>query len=150
MRPPVRDEWNRGPYTLHGGREDEERRELERENEALRDRLSRLSQANLRINESLDFETVLQGVLDSACSLTGARYGVIALVGASGRIEDSVTSGLTLEEHRRFKDFPEGFRSSNSSSRFRSRCGSGTSKATRGRWACPVPARPFGSSPLPW
>ena len=43
----------------------------------LRDRLSRLSQASLRINESLDFDTVLQGVLDSACSLTGARYGVI-------------------------------------------------------------------------
>ena len=31
----------------------------------LRDRLSRLSQASLRINESLDFDTVLQGVLDS-------------------------------------------------------------------------------------
>ena len=82
--------------------------ELERENQALRDRLSRLSQASLRINESLDFETVLQGALDSACSLTGARYGVIALIGASGRIEDSVTSGLTPEEHRRFMDYPEG------------------------------------------
>ena len=35
--------------------------ELERENEALRDRLSRLSEASLRINERLDFETVLQG-----------------------------------------------------------------------------------------
>ncbi len=53
--------------------------ELQRENQALRDRLSRLSAASLRINESLDFETVLQGALDSACSLTGARYGVIAL-----------------------------------------------------------------------
>ena len=82
--------------------------ELERENQALRDRLSRLSQASLRINESLDFEAVLQGALDSACSLTGARYGVIALIGASGRIEDSVTSGLTPEEHRRFMDYPEG------------------------------------------
>ena len=82
--------------------------ELAQENEALRERLSRLSEASLRINESLDFEAVLQGVLDSACSLTGARYGVIALVGASGRIEDSVTSGLTSEEHRRFMDFPEG------------------------------------------
>ena len=29
--------------------------------EALRERLSRLSEASLRINESLDFETVLQG-----------------------------------------------------------------------------------------
>ena len=82
--------------------------ELARENEALRERLSRLSEASLRINESLDFEAVLQGVLDSACSLTGARYGVIALVGASGRIEDSVTSSLTSEQHRRFMDFPEG------------------------------------------
>ena len=82
--------------------------ELERENAALRDRLSRLSQASRRINESLDLDTVLQGALDSACSLTGARYGVIALVGASGRIEDSVTSGLTLEEHQGFMDFPEG------------------------------------------
>ena len=82
--------------------------DLAQENDALRERLSRLSEASLRINESLDFEAVLQGVLDSACSLTGARYGVIALVGASGRIEDSVTSGLTSEEHRRFMDFPEG------------------------------------------
>ena len=81
---------------------------IERENEALRERLSRLSEASLRINESLDLETVLQGVLDSACSLTGARYGVIALVGASGRIEDFVTSGLTPQEHRGFMDFPEG------------------------------------------
>ena len=82
--------------------------ELERENAALRDRLSRLSQASRRINESLDLDTVLQGALDSACSLTGARYGVIALVGVSGRIEDSVTSGLTPEEHQGFMDLPEG------------------------------------------
>ena len=82
--------------------------ELERENEALRDRLSRLSQANLRINESLDFETVLQGVLDSACSLTGAHYGVITLLDESGRIQDFVTSGLTAEERQRFVELPEG------------------------------------------
>ena len=40
--------------------------DLARENQALRQRLSRLSEASLRISESLDFETVLQGVLDSA------------------------------------------------------------------------------------
>ena len=82
--------------------------ELERENEALRDRLSRLSEASLRINESLDFETVLQGALDSACSLTGARYGVITLLDESGRIQDFVASGLTPEDHRRFVELPEG------------------------------------------
>ena len=41
---------------------------LEREIQTLRERLSQLSQASLRINESLDPETVLQGVLDSARS----------------------------------------------------------------------------------
>ena len=47
--------------------------DLLRELEALRERLSRLSQASLRINESLDYDSVLQGVVDSACALTGAR-----------------------------------------------------------------------------
>ena len=79
-----------------------------REIAELRDRLSRLSEASLRINETIDFDTVLQGVLDSACSLTGARYGVITLLDESGQVRDFVTSGLTQEEHRRFTDLPEG------------------------------------------
>ena len=79
-----------------------------REIAELRDRLSRLSQASLRINESLDFDTVLQGVLDSACSLTGARYGVITLLNVSGRIQDFLYSGLTPEESRQFAEFPNG------------------------------------------
>ena len=74
--------------------------ELRREIVALRDRLSRLSEASLRINESLDLETVLQGVLDSARSLTGARYGVLHLVDQSGRLEHYLFSGLTLEQTR--------------------------------------------------
>ena len=32
----------------------------------MRERLSKLSEAGLRINESLDFDTVLQEVVDSA------------------------------------------------------------------------------------
>ena len=72
--------------------------ELACEIEALRERLSRLSKASLRINESLDFDTVLQGVLDSACSLTGARYGVITLPNETGEVEDFLSSGMTSEE----------------------------------------------------
>ena len=82
--------------------------ELAQENESLRERLSRLSAASLRINESLDFETVLQGVLDSARSLTGARYGVITLLDDAGRIQDFLYSGLTPEESRQFAEFPNG------------------------------------------
>ena len=92
--------------------------------QALRDRLSRLSEASLRINESLDFDTVLQGVLDSARSLTGARYGAMTLL--NGAVElppdwtptakapdsnvplvDYFTSGLTEEQVRRMQDMPE-------------------------------------------
>ena len=80
---------------------------LLREIEALRDRLSRLSEASLRINENLDFDTVLQVALDSARSLTGARYGVITLLDDAGQVQDFVTSGLAAEEYRRFVDLPE-------------------------------------------
>ena len=72
--------------------------DLLRQIEALRERLSRLSDAGLRINESLDFDTVLQGVLDSARVLTEARYGVITLLDESGQVQDSLSSGLTPEE----------------------------------------------------
>ena len=82
--------------------------ELAQENQALRGRLSRLGEASLRINESLDFETVLQGVLDSARSLTGSRYGVITLLDDGGRIQDFLYSGLTPEESRQFAELPNG------------------------------------------
>ena len=45
------------------------------ETEPPRDRLSRLSEASLRINESLDFDKVLRGVLAAASDLTRPRYG---------------------------------------------------------------------------
>ena len=82
--------------------------ELARENEALRERLTRLSEASLRINESLDFQAVLQGVLDSACSLTGSRYGVITLLDHAGRVEDFLYSGMTSGESALFSEFPDG------------------------------------------
>ena len=84
--------------------------EREREIAELRDRLSRLTEASLRINESLDFDTVLQGVLDSARSLTEARSGVITLLDDSGRIADFLSSGMTAEEAGLLWDMPDGMR----------------------------------------
>ena len=72
------------------------------------DRLSRLSQAMLRINESLDFDTVLQEVVDSARTLTGSRYGAITVPGESGQPPDFIVSGLTREEHRGLWEMPQG------------------------------------------
>ena len=82
--------------------------ELLRENRALRERLSRLSQASLRINESLDFDTVLQEVVDSARDLTGSRYGAITVPGDAGQRPGFIVSGLTREEHRGLWEMPQG------------------------------------------
>ena len=86
----------------------EEAAMLRRENEALRERLSGLSEASLRISRSLDLDTVLQGVIDSACSLTRARYGALVAFDDSGGIETLITSGITPEERPRFGDLPKG------------------------------------------
>ena len=82
--------------------------ELRRENEALRDCISKLSAASLRISASLDLGTVLREAVEGACALTGARYGVIATIDDSGQIQDVVTAGITPEEERRLLDWPNG------------------------------------------
>ena len=74
---------------------------------SLRERLSTLSEASLRISESLDYDTVLQGVLDSACALTRARYGVITVLDDAGGIGEFLSSGFTPEEEERLWGLPE-------------------------------------------
>ena len=76
----------------------------------LRNRLSKLSAASLRINESLDLNTVLQEILDSARSLTDAQYGVIVTLDDSGQVEDFLTSGLTDDETQELFAMPEGLK----------------------------------------
>ena len=82
--------------------------ELRRENEALGDRISRLSAAILRISASLDLTTVLHEVVDSARALTGARYGVITTIDDSRQPQDFVSSGFTPAEHQQLAEWPEG------------------------------------------
>ena len=82
--------------------------ELHRRIQHLEERLSRLSEAGLRINESLDFDTVLQEVVDSARALTASRYGAITIPGEVFRHPTFIASGLTEEEHQGFWDMPQG------------------------------------------
>ena len=82
--------------------------ELQRRIEALQERVSRLSVAILRISASLDLDTVLQEVVDSARALTGARYGLIATVDDAGRAREFVTSGLTPDEHNQLAAWSDG------------------------------------------
>ena len=61
--------------------------------EELRDRLSKLSEASLRLNETLDLDNVLDEVVHSAQMLTNARYGVLTALDDEGQLKDVRTSG---------------------------------------------------------
>lgn len=78
-----------------------QREELLRENEALRERLCRLSEASLNITEDLDLDVVLQGVADQARLLTGAGRGCITVVNDTGRLQEFISSGVSEEDHQR-------------------------------------------------
>ena len=69
-------------------------------------RLSQLSQACLSINENLEFDTVLRVILDSARTLTDARYGLLTLVDGHGAVEEYLTSGLDPADARRLSEMP--------------------------------------------
>ena len=74
----------------------------------LRDRLSKLSRAALRISESLDFDIVLREVLDSARTLTNARYGVLTYSDNLSNVQDFISSGLTSDEDRKLWEVADG------------------------------------------
>ena len=76
--------------------------------DGLRERLSRLSQASLRIAGDLDLDTVLQETVDGARSLTGARYGVLALLDDVRRVEALLASGLAADELQGLQEIPDG------------------------------------------
>ena len=82
--------------------------EFAREVQALRERLSRLSEASLRITEDLDLDTVLQEVVDGARSITEAKRGGITVLDEAGELQAFVTSGLTPEERQLFTSLPAG------------------------------------------
>ena len=80
------------------------------EAQALRERLSKLSDASVRINESLDLNVVLQETIDEARRLSGASYGVFATINESGDLDALLTSGTTEEEHRGIVELPDAMK----------------------------------------
>ena len=98
------------PGTRRGNPKMNETDRLKRENEELRERLTRLSEASLRINESLEIDAVLQGVLDAARSLTDARYGVMTLHDDVGQVQNFLASGMSPEQKLQLWDLPSASR----------------------------------------
>ena len=81
---------------------------LRRQNAELSKRLSNLIDAIRRISGSLNPDTVLEEVIESACALTGAKYGAILAYDESGEINGIFTSGITPEEHESIEKLPTG------------------------------------------
>ncbi len=84
--------------------------DLRRENEALRERISKLSSAALRVSASLDLDTVLHEVVEGARELTRARYGSITTVDDAGHPQNFITAGVAPEVHRRMAGWEDGQR----------------------------------------
>ncbi len=78
------------------------------EAEALRQRISRLTAAILRISGSLEMDTVLREVVETARALTGSRYGIIITVDAAGEVQDEFYSGITAEERQSLRTWADG------------------------------------------
>ena len=89
-----------------GGKELSTVEELDQEIQVLRERLSKLSEASLRISESLDIDTVLREVAESARTLTGAGSSWITMMDESDTRH--ITSGLGAEEHQQLLELPCG------------------------------------------
>ena len=75
--------------------------------EKSRERLSKLSDASLSINSSLDLNTTLQAVVDGARSLTDAKYGALLVFDSCGTVQDFVTSGVSSKEQRDVGSWPK-------------------------------------------
>ncbi len=84
--------------------------EPDREIAGLRERMARLSSASLRISDSLNLESVLREVVESARVLTGAANAAITTVDQLAPGGDFISSGLTPEERRQLHGLPEAER----------------------------------------
>ena len=80
--------------------------------DALRERLSRLVEASVAINDCSEAEEVLGRVVDAARELTGAAWAVAFLAGDRGELENWASSGLDGDQSAALQEDPtarEGF-----------------------------------------
>jgi signal transduction histidine kinase len=72
-------------------------------------RLRALFDAALALNSELSLEAVLQKLVETAASLTGARYAALGVIGESGAaLERFVTTGVDAATHEAIGDLPRG------------------------------------------
>lgn len=68
-----------------------------------------LLDAVVAISSDLDLHIVLDRIITAACTITGARYGALGVIGqGGGDLVDFVTHGLTPEQRGAIGDLPRG------------------------------------------
>ena len=75
---------------------------------SLIEQLLRLNEVDLKIARALEIDDVLQEITDGACYLTGAQYGVLALLDEFGGIQQTVTSGVDAHQLEQMTTPPVG------------------------------------------
>lgn len=74
-----------------------------------RDRLQELVEAGIALSSELSLEALLQRLVETAASLTGARYAALGVIDPSGQVlERFITTGLDEETHAAIGDLPQG------------------------------------------
>jgi GAF domain-containing protein len=72
-------------------------------------RLRAVLEAGMAISSELSLEALLQRVVETAASLTGARYAALGVIDRTGsQLERFVTTGIDDETHRLIGDLPRG------------------------------------------
>jgi signal transduction histidine kinase len=76
---------------------------------AAHERLRALVEAGIALSSELSLDAVLQKLVETAASLTGARYAALGVIDASGtRLERFLTTGIDAETHAAIGDLPTG------------------------------------------
>ncbi|MEU4419230.1 GAF domain-containing sensor histidine kinase [Actinoplanes sp. NPDC024001] len=84
---------------------------LDRVGEVLssRERLRALLDAVVGIGTDLDLRSTLQRIVEAACTLAGARYGALGVIGADRtQLVDFITHGIDPAIHAKIGDLPHG------------------------------------------
>jgi nitrate/nitrite-specific signal transduction histidine kinase len=81
---------------------------LQRQLQQQNDELLALHHASLAIEGQLELQTVLQGVVDEARTLLGARYGALSYLRDDGTMEAFLTSGIAPEVAAKIGPPPKG------------------------------------------
>ncbi|WP_199509351.1 sensor histidine kinase [Nucisporomicrobium flavum] len=74
-----------------------------------RERLRALLDAVVGISRDLDLRSTLERIVVSACSLAGAKYGALGVLGPDRQdLSDFITHGIDPAEHAKIGDLPHG------------------------------------------